>query len=205
MNIMNIKKFDLCEISNRSKILIIGKPGISYISIIKDILHTLNPKVGIIINESNNEYNEFKDLYISDTYSTTLIKELFNRQHHKNINKNKDACLVIDSNNKKLLEDRYIKTLCINGGNLKLPLVFIIASQNCIDFPPILRCSIDYVFIMKETNPTILKKIFDNYCGIFPTFEMFLKVFNACTSDYQCMVVTNRYNRIEDNIFWYTS
>ena len=49
------------------------------------------------------------------------------------------------------------------------------------------------------------KRIYENYAGMFPTFESFCQVMDQCTENYECLVINNnaRSNKLEDQIFWY--
>ena len=77
--------------------------------------------------------------------------------------------------------------------------------QYCLGVPPALRTCIDYVFILREPNLKNRKKLWENYCSIFPTLQMFCDVMDNLTEDYHCMVIKNRVvsNKIEDVVFWY--
>ncbi len=70
---------------------------------------------------------------------------------------------------------------------------------------PQLRGNIDYVFILRENIVSNRKRIYEHYAGMFPTFEMFCKVMDQCTENFECLVIDNntQSNRIEDQIFWY--
>jgi uncharacterized protein YeaO (DUF488 family) len=48
------------------------------------------------------------------------------------------------------------------------------------------------------------KRLYDHYAGMFPSFDIFKRVFTKITENYGIMVLTSKkgYN-IEDKIFWY--
>ena len=77
--------------------------------------------------------------------------------------------------------------------------------QYAIDLPPALRANSDYIFVFKEPVLANREKLYKNFFGIFPTFDMFNKVMDACTENYECIVLdnTSKSNRIEDCVFWY--
>ena len=68
-----------------------------------------------------------------------------------------------------------------------------------------LRTNIDYTFILREPYIANRKRIYENYAGMFPTFESFCQVMDQCTENYECLVVSNnaKSNKLEDQIFWY--
>tara|TARA_B110000211_G_scaffold221353_1_gene268886 strand:+ start:495 stop:923 length:429 start_codon:yes stop_codon:yes gene_type:complete len=91
----------------------------------------------------------------------------------------------------------------MNGRHLKL--FFIITMQYPLGIPPNLRTNIDYVFILRENIVANRKRIFENYAGMFPSFEVFSQVMDQCTENHECLVINNTSssNKLEDCVFWY--
>ena len=91
----------------------------------------------------------------------------------------------------------------MNGRHFKI--FFIITMQFPLGVPPNLRTNIDYVFILRENTINNRKRIFDNYAGIFPNFDIFNQVMDQCTQNYECLVIdnTSKSNEINDVIYWY--
>jgi hypothetical protein len=83
--------------------------------------------------------------------------------------------------------------------------MMIITSQYPLGIPPNLRTNIDYVFILRENFVSNRRRIYENYCGMLPTFEAFCAVLDQTTENYECLVVNNttRSNRIDDQLFYY--
>ena len=77
--------------------------------------------------------------------------------------------------------------------------------QYPLGIPPVLRTNIDYVFILREPYIANRKRIYENYAGMFPTFESFCHVMDQCTENYECLVINNnsKSNKLSDQIFWY--
>ena len=77
--------------------------------------------------------------------------------------------------------------------------------QYCMSIKPALRLCLDYIFIFREAISANRKKLYEQYCGMFPTQDVFNKVLDACTENYQCLVINQRNtsNRIEDCVFYY--
>ena len=96
-----------------------------------------------------------------------------------------------------------MRLLFMNGRHWKIML--IITMQYPLGIPPNLRTNIDYVFILREPYIANRKRIWENYAGMFPTFESFCQVMDQCTENYECLVVSNnaKSNKLEDQIFWY--
>jgi hypothetical protein len=83
--------------------------------------------------------------------------------------------------------------------------MLVITMQYPLGVPPNLRTNIDYTFILREPYLTNRKRIYENFAGMFPTFESFCQVMDQCTENYECLVVSNnvKSNKLEDQIFWY--
>lgn len=213
---LKIRKFKMSEMDLNSKALVIGKPGTGKSSLIKDILYRHRKKFpcGIIVSgtqESSGDFNGMvPDLFIYENYNQPVIDKLVLRQkrltrkygegHASNY-----AFICIDDcmDDSGWIKHPTTKGIFKNGRHWDL--FFILAIQYCLGIPPALRTCIDYVFILREPNIENRKKIWRNYAGIFPTFNMFCDVLDNLTENYHCMVIKNRVlsNAIEDVVFWY--
>ena len=100
-------------------------------------------------------------------------------------------------------KDKMMRLLFMNGRHWKIML--IITMQYPLGIPPNLRTNIDYVFILREPYIANRKRIYENYAGMFPTFESFSQVMDQCTENYECLVINNnsKSNKLTDQIFWY--
>jgi len=96
-----------------------------------------------------------------------------------------------------------MRLLFMNGRHWKIMLV--ITMQYPLGVPPNLRTNIDYTFILREPYINNRKRIYENYAGMFPTFESFCQVMDQCTENYECLVISNnaKSNKLDDQIFWY--
>ena len=110
-----------------------------------------------------------------------------------------DDCLYDSSWTK----DKLMRLLFMNGRHWKI--LLIITMQYPLGIPPNLRTNIDYVFILREPYINNRKKIYENYAGMFPTFESFCQVMDQCTENYECLVINNnsKSNKLTEQIFWY--
>jgi hypothetical protein len=96
-----------------------------------------------------------------------------------------------------------MRLLFMNGRHWKIMLV--ITMQYPLGVPPVLRTNIDYVFILRENIVGNRKRIYENYAGMFPTFEAFCQVMDQCTENFECLVISNnvKSNKLQDQVFWY--
>jgi hypothetical protein len=84
-------------------------------------------------------------------------------------------------------------------------IMLIMALQFVLGINPGLRQQIDYIFLFSTEGDNDLKKAYDNYAGMIPTFKMFKKLFYECTSNHGCMVIDRTVvsNEWSDKIFYY--
>ena len=156
-------------------------------------------------------------LFIHDEYNSAIIENILKRQKIvlKQVKKEKEAYgrSSIDPRAFVILDDclydagwtrdKMMRLLFMNGRHWKIML--IITMQYPLGIPPNLRTNIDYVFILREPYIANRKRIYENYAGMFPTFESFCQVMDQCTENYECLVINNtsNSNKLEDCVFWY--
>jgi hypothetical protein len=156
-------------------------------------------------------------LFIHNEYNTAIIENILKRQKQvlKQVKKEEETYKrsTIDSRTFAILDDclyddswsrdKMMRLLFMNGRHWKVML--IITMQYPLGVPPILRTNIDYVFILRENIISNRRRIYDNYAGMFPTFEIFCQVMDQCTQNYQCLVIHNnsKSNKLQDQVFFY--
>ena len=80
-----------------------------------------------------------------------------------------DDCLYDNS----WVRDKNIRALFMNGRHYHM--MFIITMQYALGIPPNLRTNIDYVFILRENYQSNRKRLYENFAGMFKTFDLFAK------------------------------
>ena len=225
---LELKKFDMKKISfdpNSSSgpvIVLIGRRDTGKSFLVRDLLYYHQDiPIGTVISgtEAGNGFygGMVPKLFIHDEYNTAILENIMKRQKMviKQIKKEKEAYgrTNIDPRAFVILDDclydnswareKLMRMMFMNGRHWKLMLV--ITMQYPLGVPPNLRTNIDFTFILREPYIANRKRIFENYAGMFPTFESFCQVMDQCTENYECLVVSNnvKSNRLEDQIFWY--
>lgn len=214
---LQMKKFDVSKIPDNKTIVILGKRGSGKSWLLKDILyHKRDIPVGTIISPTESANQFFGDfipkIFIYDEYQQPILLNFRKRQFkmtkmHKKGNKDLDprAYLVLDDclYDNAWKNDKYIKEVFFNGRHISI--LFFLTMQYPLGISPQLRTNIDYVFIFRENIMANRKRLYEQYAGMFPTFEMFCKVMDQCTENYECLVINNNIqsNKIEDQVYWY--
>ena len=227
---LELKKFSMKSIKfdpNQNQgpvIVLIGRHDTGKSFLVKDLLYYHQDiPVGTVISgtEAGNGFygSVVPKLFIHDEYNTAIIQNILKRQKvvlkeiKKEIEAYKRRTSKIDPRAFVILDDclydnswsrdKMMRLLFMNGRHWKIMLV--ITMQYPLGIPPNLRTNIDYVFILREPYINNKKRIWENYAGMFPTFESFCQVMDQCTEDYECLVINNnsKSNKLVDQIFWY--
>ena len=211
LNKMRLRKFDPKKISDDKVCVFIGKRNTGKSTLITDILyHKRRIPIGVIMSateDGNHHYrNYLPDVFIHGDYNKDAIESVLARQKTLvNKGKSSSAFILLDDcvYNKKFMSDTCIRQCFMNGRHWNI--FFMISMQYCMDMPPALRANVDYCFILRENILSNREKLWKSFCGIFPTLDIFNQVMDACTENFECLVVdnTSKSNSIEDCIFWY--
>ena len=225
---LELKKFNMKHISFRPDenkgpvVVLIGRRDTGKSFLVRDLLYYHQDiPIGTVISgtEAGNGFysSHVPKLFIHDEYNTAIIENILKRQKMviKQIKKENEAYgrCNIDGRAFVILDDclydntwardKLMRLLFMNGRHWKIMLV--ITMQYPLGVPPNLRTNIDYTFILREPYLTNRKRIYENFAGMFPTFESFCQVMDQCTENYECLVVSNnaKSNKLDDQIFWY--
>jgi hypothetical protein len=225
---LELKKFDMKSISfkpNENKgpvIVLIGKRDTGKSFLVRDVLYYQQDiPIGTVISgteEGNGFYEKMvPKLFVHNQYNTAIIENVLKRQRTvmKQIKKEIEtykrstidprAFVILDDclYDATWTRDTMMRLLFMNGRHWKIMLV--ITMQYPLGIPPTLRTNIDYVFILRENYIANRKRIYENYAGMFPTFESFCQVMDQCTENYECLVINNnsKSNKLQDQVFWY--
>jgi len=225
---LELRKFDMKSISfkpNENKgpvVVLIGKRDTGKSFLVRDLLfYQQEIPIGTVISgteEGNGFYSSMvPKLFVHNEYNTAIIENILKRQRTvlKQIKKEMEtykrstidprAFVILDDclYDATWTRDKMMRLLFMNGRHWKVMLV--ITMQYPLGIPPTLRTNIDYVFILRENYIANRRRIYENYAGMFPTFESFCQVMDQCTENYECLVINNnsKSNKLHDQVFWY--
>ena len=225
---LELKKWDMRHISFRPDenkgpvVVLIGRRDTGKSYLVRDLLYFhQDVPIGTVISgtEAGNGFysSHVPKLFIHDEYNTAIIENILKRQklvlkqvkkemeNYKRSNIDPRAFVILDDclYDNTWTKDKMMRLLFMNGRHWKIMLV--ITMQYPLGIPPTLRTNIDYVFILRENYIANRKRIYENYAGMFPTFESFCQVMDQCTENYECLVINNnsKSNKLHDQVFWY--
>jgi len=225
---LDLKKFDMKQISFRPDenkgpvVVLIGRRDTGKSFLVRDLLYNHQDiPIGTVISgtEAGNGFfsAHVPKLFIHDEYNTAIIENILKRQKAvlKQVSKEMEAYkrtsidprafVILDDclYDNKWTKDKMMRLLFMNGRHWKIML--IITMQYPLGIPPNLRTNIDYVFILREPYIANRKRIWENYAGMFPTYESFSQVMDQCTENFECLVINNnsKSNKLSEQVFWY--
>jgi hypothetical protein len=203
-------------------IVLIGRRDTGKSYLVRDLLYYHQDiPIGTVISGTEAGNGFYKEhvpkLFIHDEYNSAIIENILKRQRtvlkqmkkeveiYKKSTIDPRAFVILDDclYDATWAKDKMMRLLFMNGRHWKVMLV--ITMQYPLGIPPNLRTNIDYVFILREPYIANRKRIYENYAGMFPTFESFSQVMDQCTENFECLVINNnsKSNKLNDQIFWY--
>jgi hypothetical protein len=218
---------DRCEIDSRKSpmMVVIGKKDTGKSFLVRDILFQTQRHfpVGTVISATEVANEFFQHMVpgklIYDKYDRAVVERVIKRQALIKNKRNTDktarggsssidprAFLILDDclyDAKAWINEESTRFVFMNGRHIDL--MTIITMQYPLGITPNLRTNVDFVFILRENILGNRRRIYENYAGMFPTFEMFCQFMDQCTENYECLVICNNVasNKLEDQVFWY--
>jgi len=209
---VSLRKFDPTKITPGRTMVFLGKRGTGKTTLVTDILWYLKSiPVGVVMSgteEGNHYYGQyFPDLFVYPEYKKDVVESITARQKQlcNNNTPNRDILLLLDdcAFDKSWTTDKCMRSIFMNGRHQATTLA--VTLQYMMDLHPALRANIDYVFVLRENVIANKQRIYTNFFGVFPNFNVFSEVFDKFTENFECLVMdnTSKSNKIEDQVFYY--
>lgn len=226
----NIRRFNMNVLKERTSmdsrkspmIVIIGKKDTGKSFLVRDILYHTQEcyPIGTVISATEVANEFFQHIVpsklIHDKYSPAIVNNVIKRQLFVKQNRNKSkvggessvdprAFLILDDclYDSSWIKEESTRYVFMNGRHVDL--TTMITMQYPLGITPNLRTNVDFIFVLRETILGNRRRIYENYAGMFPTFDMFCQFMDQCTENYECLVICNgvQSNRLDDQVFWY--
>ena len=208
---LRVKKFQPDKVKEHRISFIVGKRGTGKTVILKDVL-SHHPPVDFCLAMSPTEetvemFREFlPETCIFSEFNQHKLEQMLAVQRELIRKKiNRTFLLILDDcmYQKGVLKSTAMRDLVMNGRHLHITMIMVV--QYLMDITPDVRANIDYVYALRENIISNRMKLFKFFFGMFPKYEEFDKVMNACTANYSCMIMdnTSKSTEVEDTVFWY--
>lgn len=216
---VDIRRFEPDRMRKHKIIMIIGPQYSGKSRLLQELLYYINPSFPILTDP-----NEFATGFYGGILPKQCKKEQldndwlekfcarqrtlldFNKQNRRNLDTS--AGLILDHCVPDLIDLKWeknpnFKFLFTTGKEASTSLV--LTAPYPLKMPAHYLSSVDYVFMLRETNKTNKKKLFDMFGGCFGRYEYFEEVFDQCTENYRALVIdrTKRTTDLSEQVFWY--
>ena len=213
---VQLKKFDMTSIADDKVVVFVGKRETGKSFLVRDMLYYKQDiPVGTVISgteAANSFYSSMMpSLFIHGEFTEEIVTNYLKRQrkivqeYNSNDHVDPRAFFILDDclYDNTWIKNKNIRSMFMNGRHYKS--LFVITMQYALGIPPNLRTNIDYIFILRENILANRKRIFEQYAGMFPSFDIFNQVMDQCTENYECLVINNnsKSNKLEEQVFWY--
>lgn len=214
---IKLSKFDITSIPDDATICICAKRNSGKSWLIRDIMYRKKDFPAGMVLAPTDRMTEFYTSFIPSTFvhyefRSELLTNLFLRQSvvSEKIKEGRRvdprAFLIMDdclSSKGTWAKDPNIAEIFYNGRHRNI--MFLLTMQFPLGILPELRGNFDYIFLLREDIISNQKRLYDHYAGMFPSFEVFRRVFDEVTDDFGCMVINNlsRSKELQDKVYWY--
>lgn len=195
--VKTLERFDPATASRKRCWLIIGGRNTGKSVLLKDLLIKTNRGDEMIVamtatvSTANMLRQMLPEGFVLDEGYDHVKADQFLAMGRKlvRMGKQKNLTLVTDDimYDKSFMQSETQSQLALNGRHYNF--TTFNTTQYSMLIPPNIRSNMDYIFVLKETNRSNRKKLFEHYFGIFKTFQEFDEVFQHYTKNYGALVL----------------
>jgi hypothetical protein len=226
-NKIRIKKFPMAERINTTKdgkrVLIVGGSGMGKSTVALDVVRfNKHIPVWMVVSPTEGRNHTFGPHFpqgcIQDTLDIGALHRFKDRQEKRcedwqvkgskdpiRYHKDPSGGIILDDVNvtSSLFKEEIFSWAYFNSRHDKV--LWLQLTQYFMSVPIEHRRNLSFLICFRQNSPKEIKKIFDEFAGVFHKFTDFKKALEICTADFRCMVIDclNPSTRIEDRIFWY--
>ena len=212
---LKIKKWDPTTVKESATILLVGRRGTGKSTLLRDLAYRFaqNNLVDYAVGMSPTEesstsmgsflprsaiYNGFEEKVVQNMMDVQRRQLRSSRGYR--------AALFLDdcAYDKSVMKSKIIREVFMNGRHRRI--LLLMAMQYVLDMPPDLRSNVDIIIAARDNILSSREKLWKNFFGFFSSLSEFNKCFDACTNNYEVLVLHNQgagTNNIEDCLFWY--
>lgn len=223
---LHLKRFDPSkQLASSFNMVIIGHKATGKSTLMRDLIYRLHCKgyPRIVVFSGTEEGNDFfsrcvPKAYIHNGMDLEKFKNIIDIQRKivsscreaeaqlgRSTNIDTRLVIILDDlmYKKAMTRSEIFGELFMNGRHWNISI--ILSTQYLMLLDIACRANVDYLLVLREMIPKNRQKLYDNFFGIFPKKQDFYNVLDACTKNYEALVLdnTNPNIQIEKCIFWY--
>ena len=195
-----------------SKIIVIGKPNTGKSTLIASLLYKKKHIFPTCLIQSGSEDTNgfYKKIvpstFIYNSYNEDAIKKWIRRQKLAREHlPNPWSILLLDdcTDSPAALNTTIQQSLFKKGRHFSC--LYILSLQYCLDVKPFVRTNVDYVFILRNPILKDRKSLYENFCSIIPTFQVFCALMDQVCNNFTALVIKNSSvtNDWTECVYWY--
>jgi hypothetical protein len=188
-----------------STIVISGKPGFGKSTLLTGLIFSKKDIIpaAVAVNGSedfNHFYKQFfPKQFVTSECSLELLDNIFERQrilldrikNGNETNLNPWLMLILDDCTADPAVFKTVQQNHLFKNGRQMNILYILSFQYVCDLPVNIRSCVSGVFLFKETSVKNLKKLYENFAAVIPTFSIFRKLMSSVTGDYRCLFIDN--------------
>lgn len=215
---LNLQRFDPYKsLQKPCNMIILGHKHTGKSTFMRDMLYRLNelryPRV--VVFSGTDECNEFyrsiiPKAYIHGGLDLDLLQNIISAQRRicasikeaesklgKKLEIDPRLVIVIDdcAYKKYATKAEVFSDVFLNGRHFHVTLMM--STQYLMTVDIVCRTNVDYLICLRETIPKNRVKIWDNFFGMFARKQDFYTVLDACTTNYEALVLDNTQPNID--------
>lgn len=208
---LTISKFDVSTITEPFSLAIIGKRLSGKTTQIKNLLEHFSTTnaydeyfIVSPVEESNKKYSDIVDnpIFIANKLNEQYFEKILRKQ--KSDTKNRILVILEDCiTSKGMWNNSYImRNFLLTHKNFRISL--IITMQFPLNLTSI-NINFDYISLCNDEIVSNIKRMYDFYAGIFPSFDAFRQIFSQIATNYSSLLIKNSetQNYFLQRIFWF--
>jgi hypothetical protein len=210
MATLELRKFDMSSetVADDARVLIIGRRQTGKTSLIRDIAfhHRAIPSVAVVSPTIGEPLWDFvPPPCLHAGYSPALVQDLLVADRRRRLAVGDTRSFLVFGDcmyDHAWVDDDNVRSMFADPSKL-----IVVAMSYPLGLPRAVRAGVDYVFMFRDNMPASRKRLFDAWAvDVFPSFDVFSQVMDRCAiTDHECLVidVSGRFDRFQDNVFWY--
>ena len=217
---IRLKKFDWSMVKRNATVAMIGGRGSGKSTCMRDMLyHFRDFPIGTVVSPTEKMNRSFSEhvppMFIHDKCTDELMRKILHRQElvverqredPEFANVDPSAFLVLDDcmYDQSWQKSEEIRKIYFNGRHYLL--LSVLALQDALGLQIGFRNNTDWAFIFRTNNTNNIHRLYQHFCGMFPTEAVFKQVLNQVTTDFGCLVVNMAPGTSADfteQVFWY--
>ena len=194
------------------KIVVIGAPKSGKTTLVTRLIYEKSSIIptGIVFSGTEDSNHHYKNIipttFVYNGFDRDVLKRFISRQKiAREYLPNPWSLILLDdcTDDTTIFNDKLMVGMYKNGRHYAM--LYILSLQYSMDVKPVIRTNISGVFIFREPNIKNRKRLWENYAGIIPDFQLFCDIMDSVCNNYTALYIDNtaQTNNWQDCVFWY--